>query len=94
MNSVLQRVMDRFRRRGQPSCEEVNGFIADYLDGALSEDLAGKYEAHIEKCIACGAYFEQYKQTMELARKCRDCDIPDDLIEHTLSFLRQRRTQA
>jgi predicted anti-sigma-YlaC factor YlaD len=93
MNSILYRVMGRFRHRvlGQPSCEEVNGFLADYLDGALTEETARLYEAHIKRCPPCGAYFRQYKLTMELARNSRDEKVPVDLVQHTLDFLRERR---
>ncbi len=71
-----------------PSCEEVNRFLADYLEGALPDKTHARFRTHIEKCPDCSVFFEQYKTTIEWVREDRDLKIPEDLVEHTLEFLR------
>lgn len=34
-------------------CTEVRGYLSDYLEGALSPDLAQQVEAHLQSCFAC-----------------------------------------
>ena len=72
-----------------PTCEEVNKFLVDYIDGTLPEKTRKKFEAHLKRCPNCAPFFQQYKSTIELVREDRDIRIPDYLVEHTLAFLRQ-----
>jgi anti-sigma factor RsiW len=73
---------------GEPKCGEVNRFLAEYVEGDLDAETSGRYESHLSKCPPCGTYFEQYQQTIDLAKSCQDAALPDDLVEHTLAFLR------
>lgn len=76
---------------GKPSCQEINGFLAEYVDGTLDPEVSKQYHTHLGKCGTCGSYLEQYEETIRLARECRDSELPEDLVEHTLAFLRERR---
>ena len=72
-----------------PNCEKVNSFLVDYVDGTLPEKTAKQFEEHIGMCKCCGSYFEQYRTTIEMT-KCDPCaEMPKELVEHTLSFLRK-----
>ena len=72
-----------------PNCKKVNEFLADYLDGSLPEKTSKQFEDHIGMCKCCGPYFEQYRETIEMARCCEEVELPDELVEHTMSFLRK-----
>jgi len=74
----------------EPSCEEVNGFIVQYLDGDLDEKTRKKFWAHIGDCSTCGRFFEQYTATIDLTREAGDITPPQELVEKTLAFLRTR----
>ena len=74
----------------EPSCEEVNGFIVQYLDGDLDEKTSKKFWAHIGDCSTCGRFFEQYTATIDLTRDAGDITPPQELVEKTLAFLRTR----
>ena len=93
MNRFLAKIIGPLMRKasGQPSCQEINSFLAHYMEGDLPEGTAAKYRKHLEACPPCGEYFTQYRQTIDLSRECRDADLPEDLVEHTLEFLRQQR---
>ena len=78
----------------EPTCEEVNGFIAQYLDGSLDDKTRKKFLFHIGDCAACGRYLEQYETTVDLTREAGAIDPPDELVEKTLGFLRRRWADA
>lgn len=77
---------------GQPTCQEINAFLATYMDGELDPDTQRRFENHLELCPPCHGYFDQYRKTIDLAHACRDADLPPDLVKHTLTFLREHRS--
>ncbi|MEQ9105411.1 MAG: zf-HC2 domain-containing protein [Rhodothermales bacterium] len=76
--------------KGMPSCEKVNTFIAMYLDNELPERDRKAFEKHLAMCGNCHAYFEQYKATIQAVKDADSVEIPSDLVEHTLEFLRSK----
>jgi len=79
-----------FQKSGQePTCEKVNRFLAEYLDGNLSPETEESFRAHLGKCPACITFFDQYKLTIDLVRSEKEVDVPERLVEHTLEFLRE-----
>ena len=48
----------------QLSCQELVELVTDYLEGALSEDEAARFESHIGHCDGCNVYVEQIRQTI------------------------------
>ncbi|PIQ63401.1 MAG: hypothetical protein COV99_03165 [Bacteroidetes bacterium CG12_big_fil_rev_8_21_14_0_65_60_17] len=91
---ILKRFM--MKVAGLPSCEQVNSFLALYMDDELAEEDRSAFERHLRRCKDCSAYFHQYRTTVELVQQEREYDIalPDELIEHTLEFLRSNATYA
>jgi anti-sigma factor RsiW len=51
----------------QLSCQELVELVTDYLEGALSEEEAVRFESHIGRCDGCHAYLEQIRQTVALS---------------------------
>ena len=86
-------IADTLRRLFRPSlsCEQVNQFILDYLDGALDARTRKRFEAHMAACPDCSPYLDQYVQTVELLREQGEAAPapPAALVEHTLAFLRE-----
>ncbi len=91
---LLKRFM--MKVAGLPSCEQVNSFLALYMDDELAEKDRSAFERHLRRCKNCSAYFYQYRTTVELVQQEREHDValPDELIEHTLAFLRQSAAYA
>jgi anti-sigma factor RsiW len=75
------------------TCEDVNVFLAAYIDDDIPDKLRRRYEAHVAGCEACNAYLNQYRSTMELTREFDsiDCEPPDALVEMMLAFLDEER---
>jgi anti-sigma factor RsiW len=48
------------------SCQELVELVTDYLEGALSEEAAARFERHLEPCANCAAYLEQMRTTIAL----------------------------
>ena len=83
-------ILKRIRRRMMLTCEDVNDFLAAYLDGDIPEDLRRRFDMHVARCSVCGAYLNQYRNTIELTRDSAflDPEPPEALVEMTLEFLR------
>jgi len=76
--------------RSACGCREIVTLLADYLDGTLDPATAKSLQAHLEGCTPCVAFVNTYKGTVKAARQLRETDIPPELKERLLSFLRQR----
>jgi predicted anti-sigma-YlaC factor YlaD len=72
-----------------PNCKKVNSFLAEYVEGSLPDKTRMQFEEHIGMCKCCGTYFDQYKTTIELMKEGDEVEIPSELVEHTMSFLRK-----
>lgn len=76
------------------SCQEINQFLAEYLDGSLPSSTQAQFQAHLNKCDNCISYFEQYKTTIQMVKDQEDIVIPEQLAEHTVEFLRTKRADS
>ncbi len=66
------------------TCREFDGFMVDYLDGALPAGQRRKFDLHLRLCPDCRRYLEDYKRTVALTRaafKEPDAPIPEDVPE-------------
>lgn len=73
-----------------PGCRDILTLLADYLDGSLDPVTARSLEAHLAGCAPCVAFVNTYKGTVKVARQLEETDIPPELKERLISFLRKR----
>ncbi len=72
------------------TCEEVNGFLATYLEDALPRNVLEEFEWHLERCESCRNYLHSYRETIRIARMVCSSpalpaeDLPEALIEAIL----------
>ena len=71
-------------------CKEIVNLLADYLDGTLSRDTARALETHLEGCSPCIVFVNTYRGTINAARKIHEVEIPPELRDRLLSFLRRK----
>jgi anti-sigma factor (TIGR02949 family) len=71
-------------------CREIMDLLAEYLEGALDPATARSLRAHLEGCAPCIAFVNTYKGTVRAARQLKESDIPPELKDRLLSFLRKR----
>jgi len=69
------------------TCKELSEFLDDYLAGALSPDVRGRFEGHLGECPDCVVYLRGYRETVGLLREMgRDLDeevpaeVPTELV--------------
>jgi anti-sigma factor RsiW len=61
------------------TCRELIAFIADYLDGALSQDSRREFDRHLAVCASCVAYLDGYRKTIQMGRAAlQPSDQPAD----------------
>jgi anti-sigma factor RsiW len=62
----------------QLSCQELVELVTDYLEGALTEEEATRFESHIGLCDGCNLYLEQIRQTIVMTgRLSEDALTPE-----------------
>lgn len=69
------------------SCEEINRFIVDFLDGNMDEPRRSAFGIHLHHCSNCAAFLNQYRHTIRLTRAARDIPIPEELVRRTIDIL-------
>ena len=74
-------------------CQEIVGLLADYLDDSLDPATARRLQDHLEGCTPCVAFVNTYKGTVKAARQLKEADIPPELKDRLLSFLRERNVR-
>ena len=74
-------------------CQDIVGLLADYLDDSLDPATARGLQAHLEGCTPCVAFVNTYKGTVKAARQLKEADIPPELKDRLLSFLRERNVR-
>ena len=57
-------------------CEEMMSLMDLYLEGELSEDLAGQADRHLLRCLACGGEARALEQTRALLASTFDVEAP------------------
>ena len=78
----------------RPTCEEVNRFLAEYVEGTLPRETVDRFNNHMSRCKCCGPYLESYRATIDLVRTGEEIELPDELVEHTIAFLRTQIPQS
>ncbi len=48
------------------TCQELVELVTDYLEGALDQDTAGRFDQHLARCTGCESYLDQMRETVRL----------------------------
>lgn len=75
-------------------CRECIDLLVDYLEGALPPERARALDLHLELCPPCVAFVRTYKGTVEVARTLPVEEIPPELIQRLIDFLRLEKDGA
>jgi len=71
-------------------CKQIAELLGDYLEGALPRETTELLEWHIEGCPPCVAFINTYRGTVDAAKALRDVQIPGELKNRLISFLKSR----
>jgi len=72
-------------------CRDVVDLLARYLDGELEPCTAVALERHLADCQPCTAFLNTYRGAVRAVRQLRDDQLPAELRDRLLAFLRQGR---
>ncbi len=70
------------------TCEELDGFIDDYLEDMLPARQRRIFDLHLRMCQDCRSYLDNYKKTITLSQAAFRQpqgpipeDMPDELVK-------------
>ncbi|MBI4562838.1 MAG: zf-HC2 domain-containing protein [Candidatus Rokubacteria bacterium] len=72
-------------------CRDIVELLGEYLDGELDPGTAEALKKHLADCQECTAFINTYRGTVRTARQLRVAQIPPQLRERLLAFLRQQK---
>ena len=73
-------------------CEEYQGLIEDYLDGALDHQAAARVNAHISTCVQCASFHRELSSEQEVyLRYQRDIEVTPVLWASIADRIKQER---
>jgi anti-sigma factor RsiW len=73
-------------------CQKLESLIGDYVDDQLPEKVKGAVDNHMSQCAPCMHFLRQYRFAPEAARKMLLQQVPQQLEDRLLSFLRAKCT--
>ena len=72
------------------TCRDVIGVLADYLEQALTPEIAADLERHLAGCEPCRAYLATYRRTRALGAQAARLEMPDEMKARLRQFLLER----
>src|SRR5262249_4966068 len=66
-------------------CSQFEGMLSDALDGILSEEAKGVFEAHAAGCSVCGPMLAEARQGMLWMQGLEDLEPPKNLVHNILA---------
>ncbi|HEV8674253.1 MAG TPA: zf-HC2 domain-containing protein [Methylomirabilota bacterium] len=72
-------------------CQECIDLLVDYLEGELPPERASALDIHLEMCPPCVAFVRTYQGTVDVARNLPVDEIPPELAQRLLDFLRREK---
>jgi len=77
------------------TCQELAGFVMDYLDDALPAGERAAFEAHLALCEDCLVYLRSYREAVRLGKTYggsddeRPPEMPEELVRAILAARRK-----
>jgi anti-sigma factor RsiW len=72
------------------TCRDVIELLSDYLQDALTPEVAADLERHLTDCVPCRAYLATYRRTRALGAQAARLEMPDEMRTRLRDFLLAR----
>ena len=72
------------------TCKEITVLIFGYLNNTLSPAVKRDFKRHLRICPDCVNFLKTYRKTMAASQSLRSAEIPANVRENILDFLRRR----
>ncbi len=76
-----------FGLMGLPTCEEVEQFAYDFLEGVLDSKTARAVERHLKACKNCQRFIAAYRKTAALGKTFPTPSLDPEFKEKLAGFL-------
>jgi anti-sigma factor RsiW len=76
------------------TCEDFDGLLCDYLDGALSSETRQIAEVHIGSCAGCAQMVRDSRFVMEFSSRSENVEPPNELLTKILNNVPQSGVAA
>ena len=75
------------------TCRQLIEFLDDYVEGRITVEERGRFDAHLMGCRACVEYLAAYRQTIALAKNASAevAEMPDGLVRAIMAARGLRR---
>jgi anti-sigma factor RsiW len=70
------------------ACQDFVELVTEYLEGALDEDTATRFEEHLALCQGCETYLDQMKETASRLGEIPVESLSDEMQSTLLSAFR------
>ena len=70
------------------TCQELVEVVTDYIEGTMSPEDRGRFEAHLDECDYCVNYLEQMRVTIRTLGRLREDSIPGAARDQLLAAFR------
>lgn len=75
------------------TCRDVIAILVDYLEATIKPDLVAAFDAHLDMCPECVAYFNTYRRTLELTGQTSQIGMPLEMRVRLRGFLLEHLDQ-
>ena len=72
------------------TCKEITDLIFGYLTNTLSRSVTQDFQRHLRVCPDCVNFLNTYKKTVATSRSLRPEEIPTNVRDNIVDFLRKR----
>ena len=72
------------------TCKEITALIYGYLNDTLSPSVKRDFKRHLRLCPDCVSFLKTYKKTMVASQSLRPAEMPANVRDNILDFLRNR----
>ena len=72
------------------TCRDVIDVLSDYLEDALTPEVAVDLERHLADCVPCRAHLATYRRTRALGAQATRLEMPDEMRTRLRDFLLAR----
>lgn len=79
-----------FRMMGLPTCEEVDQFAYNFLEGQLNPKTTHQVERHLKTCKNCRRFMESYRKIRSLGQSPSSIVLDPEFKEKMLEFLTRK----
>lgn len=73
------------------TCKEVVELVTAYLEGALDDADARRFEEHLADCDGCSGYLDQMRRTIKAVGLLAEEDVPAPVMDDLVSAFRAWR---